>query len=163
LLPPRTVLRVETATFHILTPYPGTALYSRIRAQQRITTDNWDLYDTRHAVFRPARMSAEALESGYLRAYRDFYRWGSILRGASAHDTLSAGVRHAAYAAGWKKFEPCWDFVIRAKRAGMMLPVLETILAEFGKRRSTSSADARALRRCASREARSVAGSGVSM
>ena len=90
---------IETATFHILTPYPGTALHSRIRAQQRITTDNWDLYDTRHAVFRPARMSADALESGYRRAYRDFYRWGSILRGACAHDTLSAGVRHAAYAA----------------------------------------------------------------
>ena len=141
---------IETATFHILTPYPGTALHSRIRAQQRITTDNWDLYDTRHAVFRPARMSADALESGYRRAYRDFYRWGSILRGACAHDTLSAGVRHAAYAAGWKKFELCWDVVIRAKRAGMMLPVLETILTEFGTRRSTSSADARALRRCAS-------------
>ena len=136
---------IETATFHILTPYPGTALYGRIRAQRRITTDNWHLYDTRHAVFRPARMSAEALESGYRRAYRDFYRWRSILRGASAHDTLPAAVRHAAYAAGWKKFEPCWDVVIRAKRAGMMLPVLETILSEFGRRRSTSSADARPL------------------
>jgi hypothetical protein len=41
-----------------------------------------------------------------------------------------------AYAAGWKKFEPLWDFVIRAKRAGMMLPVLETILSEFGRRHS---------------------------
>jgi hypothetical protein len=29
-------------------------------------------------------------------------------------------LRHAAYSAGWKKFEPCWDFVIRAKRAGMI-------------------------------------------
>jgi len=27
-----------------------------------------------------------------------------------------------------------WDLVIRAKRAGMMLPALETILSEFGKR-----------------------------
>ena len=32
-----------------------------------------------------------------------------------------------------KKFEPCWDFVIRAERAGMMLPVLETVLTECGK------------------------------
>jgi len=45
-----------------------------------------------------------------------------------------AGVRHLAYAAGWKKFEPLWDFIIRAKRAGTMLPVLETILSEFGRR-----------------------------
>jgi hypothetical protein len=79
-------------------------------------------------------MTADQLEEGYQRAYRDFYRWGSIVRSAQAHDTISGGVRHFAYAAGWKKFEPCWDLVIRAKRAGMMLPVLETLLSEFGRR-----------------------------
>jgi radical SAM superfamily enzyme YgiQ (UPF0313 family) len=119
---------IETATFHILTPYPGTALYQRLAAAGRLTTSNWDLYDTRHAVFRPARMSGEALERGYWRAYRDFYRWGSILRGAAAHGDVVQGLRHAAYAAGWKKFEPLWDLVIRAKRVGLMRPVLETLL-----------------------------------
>ena len=92
------------------------------------------MYDTRHAVFQPARMSGEELERGYWRAYRDFYRWGSIVRGAAARGEVVAGLRHFAYAAGWKKFEPLWDAVIRAKRAGMMLPVLETILSEFGRR-----------------------------
>jgi radical SAM superfamily enzyme YgiQ (UPF0313 family) len=125
---------IETATFHILTPYPGTALHQRLSAQGRITSGDWDRYDTRHVVFRPARMTAEALEAGYWRAYRDFYRWGSILRGASAHGEPIAGLRHFAYAAGWKKFEPLWDVVIRAKRAGVMLPVLEAILSEFGRR-----------------------------
>ena len=129
---------IETATFHILTPYPATALHSRMVAQDRITTENWDLYDTRHAVFRPALMSAGALERGYRRAYRHFYRWRSIVRGAAAHDSVLAGLRHAAYAAGWKKFEPMWDLVIRAKRAGMMLPVLETILSEFGRRKASA-------------------------
>ena len=122
---------IETATFHVLTPYPGTALHSRLAAQGRMTSGDWDRYDTRHAVFRPARMSAEELERGYRRAYRDFYRWSAIVRGASAHGSILAGLRHAAYAAGWKKFEPAWDLVIRAKRAGMMLPVLETILGGF--------------------------------
>ena len=125
---------IETATFHILTPYPGTALYRRMAEQERITTDDWDLYDTRHAVFQPARMTAEQLECGYHWAYREFYRWRAIARGAAAHGELLAGLRHFAYAAGWKKFEPLWDFVIRAKRAGSMLPVLETILSEFGRR-----------------------------
>ena len=125
---------IETATFHILTPYPGTALYSRMSAQGRLTTSDWDRYDTRHAVFRPAHMTAEELERGYRRAYREFYRWSSIARGACAHGRVIAGLRHAAYAAGWKKFEPLWDLVIRTKRAGMMLPILETILSEFGKR-----------------------------
>src|SRR5262245_37870854 len=125
---------IETATFHILTPYPSTALHQRLTVQRRITVHDWDLYDTRHAVFRPVRMSAEELERGYWRAYRDFYRWGAIARGARAHDDIVAGARHFAYAAGWKKFEPLWDLVIRARRASMMLPVLETILSEFGRR-----------------------------
>ncbi len=134
---------IETATFHILTPYPGTALHKRLTVQGRITSTDWDLYDTRHAVFQPARMTRETLETGYWTAYRDFYRWGSIVRSASAHDEVISGVRHFAYAAGWKKFEPLWDMVIRAKKAGMMLPVLEAILSEFGRRTSHGAAGAR--------------------
>jgi len=128
---------IETATFHILTPYPGTALHQRMSMQRRITTTDWDLYDTRHAVFTPAQMTGEQLEHGYWRAYREFYRWGAIARGARAHGDVVAGLRHAAYAAGWKKFEPLWDLIIRAKQASRMLPVLETILSEFGHRPAT--------------------------
>src|SRR6185295_5533205 len=105
---------IETATFHILTPYPATGLHTRLAAENRITTGDWDLYDTRHAVYRPAKMSPEALETGYRRAYRDFYKWSSIVRGAQAKTSWSEAARHFAYAAGWKKFEPLWDWVIRA-------------------------------------------------
>jgi len=119
---------VETATFHILTPYPGTRLHRRLAEQGRITNENWDHYDTRHTVFRPARMTAAELELGYRRAYRRFYEWKSIARGATAHESLVGGLKHFAYASGWKKFEPLWDIVIRAKRAGMMLPLLEAVL-----------------------------------
>jgi radical SAM superfamily enzyme YgiQ (UPF0313 family) len=42
---------IETATFHIMTPYPGTALYQRIAAEGRILHRGWNLYDTRHTVF----------------------------------------------------------------------------------------------------------------
>jgi radical SAM superfamily enzyme YgiQ (UPF0313 family) len=128
---------IETATFHVLTPYPSTALYQRMADQQRLTIHDWDLYDTRHAVFRPAKMTGAQLETGYHWAYREFYRWSSIARGAAAHGDVLAGLRHFAYAAGWKKFEPLWDLVIRAKRAGAMLPALEAILSEFGRRPAT--------------------------
>ena len=124
---------IETATFHILTPYPDTGLRQRMEAQRRILHDNWDLYDTRHVVYRPARMTPEALEAGYWRAYRDFYRWGSIFRGAFVKEGWMERLRHAAYAGGWKKFEPLWDWVIHARRVTAMLPVLENVLAGFGK------------------------------
>ncbi|MFN8446136.1 MAG: radical SAM protein [Caldilineaceae bacterium] len=128
---------IETATFHILTPYPSTALHARIKAQNRILHENWNLYDTRHTVFQPAKMSAETLEAGYWRAYRDFYTWGSIMQGAWSKPTWMGTLRHMAYASGWKKFEPLWDWIIRAKRARQMLPVLEGVLSEFGKLPST--------------------------
>jgi radical SAM superfamily enzyme YgiQ (UPF0313 family) len=125
---------IETATFHILTPYPGTALHQRLSDQSRITSSDWDLYDTRHVVFQPARLAPEVLEAGYWRAYREFYRWGSIFTGAAAHARPIDQLRHIAYAGGWKKFEPLWDAVIRAKRVSQTLPLLENILAGFGKR-----------------------------
>jgi radical SAM superfamily enzyme YgiQ (UPF0313 family) len=126
---------IETATFHVLTPYPGTALHARMRAASRLLHEDWDRYDTRHAVFRPARLTPERLERGYWGAYRDFYRWGGILRGASTKPTLRGALRHAAYAAGWKKFEPLWDLLIRLKRAGQALPVLERVLDAGSHRR----------------------------
>lgn len=120
---------IETATFHILTPYPDTALHGRMEAEGRILHHDWDLYDTRHVVFRPARLGASQLESGYWRAYRDFYAWRSIIKGASAKSDVRGAVRHVAYAAGWKKFEPLWDAAIRSKQVLHALPLLETILA----------------------------------
>ena len=122
---------IETATFHILTPYPGTALYKRVQAEGRITTSNWDVYDTRHTVFRPRRLTAESLEAGYWHAYQEFYRWKNIFRSSRAHATRPQQLRHIAYAGGWKKLEPMWDWVIRAKKVANLLPVLETVLAGF--------------------------------
>lgn len=122
---------IETATFHILTPYPGTRLYSGMSRQSRILHRNWDLYDTRHCVFLPSGLSPEQLEAGYWKSYSDFYSWGSILRSASTKASLTARVRHLAYTAGWKKFEPLWDIIIRAKKVACMLPWLERILAGF--------------------------------
>src|SRR5262249_4029364 len=99
----------------------------------RMLHDDWDLYDTRHVVFRPARLEPSQLEAGYWRAYRDFYRWGSILRGASAQQSLRERIRHIAYAGGWKKFEPLWDVAIRTGQVLHLLPLLESILTGFGE------------------------------
>lgn len=137
---------IETATFHILTPYPGTALHKRIQAEGRIITSNWDLYDTRHTVYQPKRLSPEGLETGYWRAYREFYRWKNIFKSSQAHQEFSDQIRHVAYAGGWKKFEPAWDWIIRAKRAANMLPVLETVLAAFNARRSNEDAGKKPIR-----------------
>ena len=123
---------ITTATFHILTPYPGTQLHTEMRAQDRLTTNDWDLYDTRHVVYRPTGLTAEELKRGYDWSYREFYTWPNIAKAAAAHDSLKHSLKHLAYSAGWKKFEPAWDFVIRIKQLAQMRPVLEAVLCRFG-------------------------------
>jgi hypothetical protein len=125
---------IETATFHILTPYPGTALHRWLVAERRILSRDWDRYDTRHAVFQPAQMSPAVLEAGYWRAYERFYAWSAIFRGAAMKSAMLPALRHVAYAAGWKKLEPLWDWIIRARQVACMLPVLEQVLAGFDRR-----------------------------
>lgn len=53
------------SAFNILTPYPGTALYDRLRGEGRLLYDGkWWLHDDYrfgHAAFRPARISPERL------------------------------------------------------------------------------------------------------
>jgi radical SAM superfamily enzyme YgiQ (UPF0313 family) len=120
---------ITTATFHIQTPYPGTRLFARTEADGRILTRDWDLYDTRHVVYQPARLTPEQLKKGYDWAYREFYRWSSIAHASLSHDSLKHQAKHFFYATGWKKFEPLWDLMIRAKQLRAMTPLLEGVLS----------------------------------
>jgi radical SAM superfamily enzyme YgiQ (UPF0313 family) len=120
---------VTTATFHILTPYPGTKLFQELMDQGRITSQNWDLYDTRHAVFQPAKMAPIELEQGYWWAYRQFYRTSNILHAGLNHDSPKHVIKHLAYAFGWKKMEPLWKLLINAGQLTRMHPILEAILS----------------------------------
>jgi radical SAM superfamily enzyme YgiQ (UPF0313 family) len=124
---------IETATFHILTPYPGTPLYTRMIEQGRIFSHDWNLYDTRHVVYQPNRMSVETLEAGYWQSYQEFYRWRNIIQGAWTKDMWSDRLRHLAYAGAWKKFEPLWDGIIRAQQVNRLLPLLEVVLQGWSR------------------------------
>jgi radical SAM superfamily enzyme YgiQ (UPF0313 family) len=119
---------ITTATFHIATPYPGTEYYQQMQKQNRLTSNNWDEYDTRHVVFKPKGMSAKALKAGYERAYKDFYKWSSIYRSSQQHSTLSQRIHHFAYASGWKKGEPLWNFIIQTGLLEKTRKTLEWVL-----------------------------------
>jgi radical SAM superfamily enzyme YgiQ (UPF0313 family) len=125
---------ITTATFHIQTPYPGTRLYARLLSEGRLVTNNWDLYDTRHVVYRPVRLKPEALKNGYDWAYSEFYRWSSIARASLQHGTVRHQAKHFFYAAGWKKFEPLWDLMIRLRQLRQVTPLLEAVLSKATRR-----------------------------
>jgi radical SAM superfamily enzyme YgiQ (UPF0313 family) len=108
--------RLECATFHILTPYPGTPLFEQLEAQGRLLHRDWSRYDTAHVVFRPARMSPGQLLEGYRGAYRRLYRWGTILarhpRGATPLQTATKTAAYLAMTTLYKKQDWIWRALV---------------------------------------------------
>jgi hypothetical protein len=49
------------------------------------------------------------------------------------HGTLKHQAKHFFYAAGWKKCEPLWDLIIRARQLNRITPVLEGILSNISR------------------------------
>ena len=66
-------------TFHILTPYPGTALFRQFEEEGRLLHKDWKRYNHAEVVFRPKLMSPEQLYRGWVEARREAYSWSSIL------------------------------------------------------------------------------------
>jgi radical SAM superfamily enzyme YgiQ (UPF0313 family) len=127
---------LTTCTFHILTPYPGTRLFQTMEEEGRILHRNWDLYDTRQVVYQSRGLSAEQLKKGYDWAYKEFYSWKNIYLASVQHDQLKHAIKHFAYAGGWKKFEPLWNFMIKTRGLNKMLPLLESILSKVNRKDS---------------------------
>jgi len=75
--------KITMALFALLTPYPGTRLYKRLIEEGRLTRDRWWLganHDTDAPFFQPKQLSREELRSGWVRAWRNMYSYGSIAR-----------------------------------------------------------------------------------
>ena len=106
--------KILTASFHILTPYPGTRLFARMESEGRLLHRDWNRYDTYHAVYRPLRMTPEQLESGYWRARRRFAAWSSILARSMG---LPGALKRIAYNVAWMKIDPIW---VAISRSGLM-------------------------------------------
>jgi len=70
---------VDSTGANILTPLPGTSLFSRLRQQGRILTTDWSRYDLYHVVFQPRHMSPGELYRGTQRFAERFYSLSSML------------------------------------------------------------------------------------
>jgi radical SAM superfamily enzyme YgiQ (UPF0313 family) len=103
--------RLECATFHILTPYPGTPLFTQMEAEGRILHRNWTLYDTSHVVFRPRHMTVEELAAGYAWCYRRLFSHTSIWRRRPAD--VRAVLPYLAMSYLYKRSNWLWYSLIR--------------------------------------------------
>jgi radical SAM superfamily enzyme YgiQ (UPF0313 family) len=103
--------RLENATFHILTPYPGTPLFRQLEAEERILHRDWDLYDTAHCVFRPKHMEPEVLEAGYSWCYERLFSHASIWKRRPQQP--AAVLPYLAMTYLYKRSNRLWEFLIR--------------------------------------------------
>ena len=62
-----------------LTPYPGTEVFNRMKAEGRILTDDWRQFDAKKVIVRPKNMSAEELQKGYTSIKDKTYSFKSIM------------------------------------------------------------------------------------
>jgi len=73
-------LDLDVAICDILTPYPGTPLYSRLEKQKRILTKDWSKYNTLNVVFKPKNMTKEELLEGTHKVLRGIYSYSKTLK-----------------------------------------------------------------------------------
>ncbi len=116
--------RLECATFHILTPYPGTPLFRQMQAEGRLLHTDWEKYDTAHVVFRPKRMTVRDLAAGYERCYERLFSAASIWRRRPLD--WRAVPAYLAMSYLYKKSNRLWPVLIRHRlTARVWRPLVE--------------------------------------
>lgn len=109
---------IDLPRFSVLTPFPGTPLHTRLAAEGRILTKDWELYDGQHVVFEPRAMTVRELATGHERAWKKVYRWSAIAKRlwAARNFTpvaLAANAGYRFYAHNLHRFYTC-DWPISA-------------------------------------------------
>jgi radical SAM superfamily enzyme YgiQ (UPF0313 family) len=125
---------IDLPRYAIVTPFPNTALYKRLLAEDRILTRNWELYDGQHVVFRPAKMSIEELQMGVEVAWKHTYSFRSIARRiwhspAPWPVKLGTNLGYRFYAHNLSRFYNCDWIIGRADSRSAARPIMAPELA----------------------------------
>jgi len=111
--------KIDIVNLCILTPYPGTALYEKMKEEKRLIDDKWWLkYDANDVVYKPKLMTREELCQGWIWTIRELYKLCPTLRrciGGSGRRSLfgnilnwkvNMGFRMNAYAVPEESINP---------------------------------------------------------
>ena len=85
-------LELVTAEFHIMTPFPGTPLFSRLDAEGRIMSKDWSRYMMSMVNFKPKLMSEEELLSGVRWLKKEFYSFNNFSRLVNRKENMNFNV-----------------------------------------------------------------------
>jgi len=96
---------IEAAIFSVLTPFPGTEIFTDFKRKQRLLHTNWDLYDMNHVVFKPKKMTPTQLQDGLNWSYQKLYGYPSIVKRLFPfkRGPVFFGVQNIGFRQAWRK------------------------------------------------------------
>lgn len=84
---------IDLPRFSVQTPFPGTPLFAKLKAEGRLLTEDWTYYDGQHVVYQPAQMTPEELLEGTNRTWQKVYSLRGIAsRLGRARNQLAVGI-----------------------------------------------------------------------
>lgn len=90
-------MKLTSVQLLILTPLPGSELHQRLAADRRIDSFDWDLYDTQHVVYRPARMTPFELQCAQVYGHTRLYTLAEGLKKLATGRLVAAGLSFYAW------------------------------------------------------------------
>lgn len=108
---------IDLPRYAILTPFPGTPLFDRLKREGRILTEDWSLYDGQHVVYQPARMTPEELVHGAEWAWKRTYGFRSITKRVLGSRTqlavaVATNLGYRFYAYHLSRFYTCREAIV---------------------------------------------------
>ena len=85
-------MKLTSVQLLILTPLPGSELYRRLAGEGRITSFDWDLYDTHHVVYRPAGFTPFELQCAQMHGHTRLYTLAEGLKKLATGRLVAAGL-----------------------------------------------------------------------
>ena len=90
-------VKLTSVQLLILTPLPGSELYERLGSEGRITSWDWDLYDTHHVVFRPTGFTSFELQCAQVYGHTRLYTLPENLKKVATGRLVAAGLSFYAW------------------------------------------------------------------
>jgi radical SAM superfamily enzyme YgiQ (UPF0313 family) len=88
---------IDMAEFHILTPFPGTVLFKRLKKEDRLLTEEWKKYTYANVVFKPKNMTIEELFEGTRKVAKNYYSIIKIFKRTFKALETTKNLHHSIY------------------------------------------------------------------
>ena len=82
--------KITSAQFLLLTPFPGSELYSN--HLDRLIINDWSLYDAHHTLFQPVNFSPLELQKAQIYSHEKFYSFFEVIKKLFHGQWLAVGI-----------------------------------------------------------------------